>query len=110
MHRLEVTHVKSLPLPDTRKLHKPQQDDRVAAFYDIHPAAAFHVLVIPIEHIRDGKSLGYDDLPLLRHMVRVGENLLADKGYSRSQARCVCMCVRTCMCGRVVRGWLGVRA
>ncbi len=29
------------------------EDDQVIAFYDIHPAAAIHVLVVPRQHYRD---------------------------------------------------------
>lgn len=72
---------------NTNHIYLPHQDDRVAAFEDIHPVAKFHYLIIPLEHIKDGKSLKSSDLGLLRRMVEVGEKLLTDRGFDAQQAR-----------------------
>ncbi len=55
------------------------KDDRVAVFVPRGPAALLHFLVVPVAHPRsvtNTSTLGASDLPLLRHMVAVGQLML----------------------------------
>ena len=47
------------------------QDEHVAVFKDIRPAAKQHLLVIPKRHIKNVNALKKEHLPLLRHMHKV---------------------------------------
>ena len=62
------------------------RDDDVTAFFDIHPAAPTHVLVIPNRHIATLNDLTDDDVGLVGRLVlackrAAFETGIADSGY-----------------------------
>ncbi|XXQ38145.1 HIT domain-containing protein [Plasmodiophora brassicae] len=57
-------------------------DDGVVVFADRSPAAALHLLVVPRTHIATVGHLCRNDLSLLQHMKRVGEEQLTANGYT----------------------------
>jgi len=62
----------------TRLIYK---DNDYAVFPDIRPAAKYHFLVVPVEHIRDSKSLTGQQahIDLLNRLVEIGNKVLTDK-------------------------------
>ncbi|XP_070556800.1 adenosine 5'-monophosphoramidase HINT3-like [Ptychodera flava] len=53
------------------------KDSSYVVFRDISPAAKEHYLVIPKQHIKNTKSLGYDDIPMIENMIDVAKICLA---------------------------------
>lgn len=51
-------------------------DGRVAVFVPRTPSAFLHFLVVPLKHIRNGKSLTEEDVPMLLHMQAVALQML----------------------------------
>ncbi len=45
------------------------EDQHIAAFYDVNPAADIHALVIPKKHIESVLHLSNDDAPLMGHLT-----------------------------------------
>ena len=62
------------------------QDECVVAFQSKHPAASFHYLVIPREHVGTVRDLTKQNIPLLRHMEQVGLQLVHNLGGAGSKA------------------------
>jgi len=60
------------------------EDEEIIVFEDIKPAAKFHFLVIPKEHIKDSKALVPAQLKLLDRLIEVGNNVLGEKLASDS--------------------------
>jgi len=62
----------------TRLIYK---DKDYAVFPDIRPAAKYHFLVVPVEHIRDSKSLTGQQahIDLLDRLVEIGNKILTEK-------------------------------
>jgi len=56
------------------------EDDRALAFKDIHPAAPFHVLVIPKQEIANVGAMTEADAPLVGHLLWVCKKVAADAG------------------------------
>jgi diadenosine tetraphosphate (Ap4A) HIT family hydrolase len=56
------------------------QDDDVLIFKDIKPAAKFHFLSIPKEHIPNVNSLTRDHLELLNKLITTSKEILVEKG------------------------------
>ncbi|GAX74126.1 hypothetical protein CEUSTIGMA_g1575.t1 [Chlamydomonas eustigma] len=54
------------------------KNERVAVFEDIRPAAATHLLVVPIHHIANTDSLETHDFELVKEMHEVGEKVLLE--------------------------------
>jgi histidine triad (HIT) family protein len=52
------------------------------AFKDIHPAAPFHVLVVPRRHIEDASTVGPEDGPVLADMLQAARAAAADAGLA----------------------------
>ncbi|KAJ2076764.1 hypothetical protein H4R24_005522 [Coemansia sp. RSA 988] len=63
------------------------EDSKLLAFHDIKPDAALHLLVIPREHHGTVKELGPEDLPMLRRMLEIGQQLMEENGFSDSSVR-----------------------
>jgi len=62
------------------------QDDEVTAFYDMHPIAPVHVLIVPNKHIASVNQLEFSNEGLLGHMIMVARALaihlhLKESGY-----------------------------
>ncbi len=62
------------------------EDDDVLAFYDIHPIAPVHVLIIPKKPIESIAQMSEDDITLVGKMFFVARNIaqdlnISEKGY-----------------------------
>ena len=62
------------------------QDDEITAFWDQHPAAPIHILIVPNRHISSVNELEVEDAALLgRLMIKAREIAteqgVRDKGY-----------------------------
>jgi len=58
------------------------EDDRALAFKDIHPAAPFHVLVIPKQEITNLSAMSEADVPLMGHLMWVCKKVANDAGLA----------------------------
>ncbi|KAF9104417.1 hypothetical protein BGX27_010107 [Mortierella sp. AM989] len=58
-----------------------ESDEEIAAFEDINPAAETHILVVPIAHIENVKSLTSEHSGLLEKMRQKGVDLLKERGH-----------------------------
>ena len=58
------------------------EDDRALAFKDIHPAAPFHVLVIPKREIVSIEAMSQEDAALFGHLVWVCKEVANAAGYT----------------------------
>lgn len=65
------------------------QDELAVAFEDIHPRAPVHVLVIPRKHLANLQAMGAEDEALVGHLMRVANQVAADKGVAGSGYRVV---------------------
>ncbi|KAG0320358.1 hypothetical protein BGZ99_004550 [Dissophora globulifera] len=63
------------------------KDDEIAAFEDINPAAEAHILIVPVAHIRNIKSLNSEHTSLLEKMRLKGVDLLQDRGYEPQSSK-----------------------
>ena len=62
--------------------NKLYEDEQVLAFYDIHPQAKVHFLVIPKRHIASAAALTEGDAALLGHIFAVIAQLAQqENGY-----------------------------
>ncbi|KAK3809149.1 MAG: HIT-like domain-containing protein [Benniella sp.] len=57
------------------------KDDEIAAFQDINPSAETHILVVPIEHIRNVKFVTTEHMGLLEKMRQKAIELLKERGH-----------------------------
>jgi histidine triad (HIT) family protein len=62
------------------------EDDQIMAFYDIHPIAPVHILIIPKKEIASINDLEDADQALIGKMVLVARNIardlnISEKGY-----------------------------
>ncbi|MCC6623180.1 MAG: histidine triad nucleotide-binding protein [Acidobacteria bacterium ACB1] len=58
------------------------EDDRALAFKDIHPAAPFHVLVIPKKDLANVGAMTEDDVGLVGHLLWVCKKVAHDAGVT----------------------------
>jgi len=65
---------------DVPKLH---DDDLVFAIKDINPRAPTHVLVIPKQHIPDGRAVTDEHSPVIGRMFSVAAGLMRDFGMAQ---------------------------
>jgi histidine triad (HIT) family protein len=65
------------------------QDDLATAFYDIHPAAPVHMLVIPNKHIGSINDLDPQDESLVGHLFSVAHQIAEQEGIHLSGYRCI---------------------
>ncbi|KAJ2820596.1 hypothetical protein IWW50_004997 [Coemansia erecta] len=63
------------------------EDESFIAFHDIKPDAALHLLVIPRQHYGTVKELTTDDLPMVKRMLEIGQQLLEERGFVDGTAR-----------------------
>ena len=70
------------------------EDDVVVAFRDIAPAAPFHVLIVPREHIGTLNDLDPAHDGLTGRMVRTAAALAREQGYADRGYRTVFNCNR----------------
>ncbi|CAB1129631.1 Uncharacterized HIT-like protein aq_141 [Candidatus Hydrogenisulfobacillus filiaventi] len=65
------------------------EDGQALAFYDIHPVAPVHVLVIPRSHIVSLAAASPEEAALIADLVRVVHRVAADLGLNRRGYRVV---------------------
>ncbi|XP_049958483.1 adenosine 5'-monophosphoramidase HINT3-like isoform X4 [Schistocerca serialis cubense] len=63
------------------------RDEDYIVFPDIKPAAKHHYLVITREHIRHAKQLTSKDKNIIEDMVRIGKEVLEERGGDLSDLR-----------------------
>jgi len=63
------------------------EDNEIVIFKDIKPAAKFHYLAVPKEHIKDVKSLTVDYKSLVETLIDVGKRTLQEKGADINDIR-----------------------
>lgn len=68
------------------------EDDTLVAFRDIAPAAPFHVLIVPREHIATLNELDPAHDALTGRMVRTAAALAREHGYAERGYRTVFNC------------------
>lgn len=59
---------------------KVYEDDRALAFFDIHPKAPVHLLIIPKRHIASLAEVSEADAPLLGHLLALAPTLAREQG------------------------------
>jgi histidine triad (HIT) family protein len=64
-------------------------DEQVTSFYDIHPVASTHVLVVPNRHIASVNDLSPEDEPLVGHLFTIARQLAEQEGIARSGYRLI---------------------
>ncbi|KAM7294303.1 putative histidine triad nucleotide binding protein [Ixodes scapularis] len=62
-------------------------DEEYVVFRDIHPASTHHYLVVPKMHIRSVKGLTPADIPLVRRLIDIGQQVLLEKGGTLDSLR-----------------------
>ncbi len=65
------------------------QDEQVTAFWDLHPAAPTHLLIVPNKHIASVNELNPEDEKLMGHMVLVARKLAYDRGIAEEGYRLI---------------------
>lgn len=70
------------------------EDDKVAAFKDINPAAPVHILIIPKEHIESALCLNSNNLDIVSHIFMVAGKLAHELGFADDGFRIVNNCGR----------------
>ncbi len=68
------------------------RDSELFAFRDINPIAPTHVLIVPTRHIPSLLEITDADLPMIGHMVKVGNELARKEGISERGYRLVINC------------------
>jgi histidine triad (HIT) family protein len=58
------------------------EDDQALAFRDIHPAAPFHVLVVPKREVANIEAMVESDAALFGHLLWVCKKVANDAGHT----------------------------
>jgi len=64
-------------------------DDLVVAFYDIHPVAPIHILVVPRAHIASVNELLPEDEPLVGRLFSAARQIAWEQGIQDSGYRLI---------------------
>ena len=73
---------------------KIHDDGRLFAIKDINPAAPFHALIIPHEHVETILDLGVEHEPLVGQVYSLAAALARREGFDASGYRVVANCNR----------------
>jgi histidine triad (HIT) family protein len=65
------------------------QDDRATAFWDIHPVAPVHMLIVPNKHISSVNEITPEDEPLIGHLFIVARQIASQEEIDRSGYRVI---------------------
>ncbi len=65
------------------------QDDRVIAFWDIHPRAPVHILIVPVKEIPTVDDVTEEDEALLGHLFVVARKVARELGVGDSGYRLI---------------------
>ena len=68
------------------------EDDKVAAFKDINPAAPVHILVVPKVHIASALELNEENADLVSHIFMVAGKIARELGFADKGFRIVNNC------------------
>lgn len=68
---------------------KVYQDDQVTVFWDIHPQAKIHLLIVPNQHIRSLAEAETTDPALLGRCLQVAARVAREQGLHESGYRVV---------------------
>lgn len=71
---------------------KAYEDDRIYAFYDIHPRAPVHILIIPKKHINSILDLTDEDADLIGYMMSRIPEIVKENDIPRDCIRIVNNC------------------
>ena len=63
------------------------ENDTLAVFKDINPAAPVHLLIVPKKHIRSVNDLSEPDRPILAEMMMVAGDMARKQGIAESGYR-----------------------
>ena len=72
--------------------NKVYEDEEILAFYDIHPAAPIHILVIPKKHIKSLANIEKEDEILLGKIHSVINKIAEEKGFKEDGYRLIVNC------------------
>ncbi len=56
------------------------QDDEITAFWDQHPAAPIHILIVPNRHISSVNEMEAEDAVLLGRLILKAREIAAEQG------------------------------
>ena len=68
------------------------EDDKVAAFKDINPAAPVHILIVPKAHITSALDLNDENADVVSHIYKVAVKLARGMGFADNGFRVVNNC------------------
>ncbi len=68
------------------------QDERVIAFWDIHPVAPVHILIVPVKEIPTADDITPEDEALVGHMLVVAQQVARQLGIGDSGYRLIINC------------------
>jgi len=63
------------------------EDDRAVAFWDRHPVAPIHILIVPKKHIRSVNELRVEDEELIGHLFLVAKQIAHEQGIAKEGYR-----------------------
>ena len=63
------------------------QDELAIAFWDIHPVAPVHILIVPKKHIRSVNEMSVGDEMLIGHLFSVAKQIAKEQGVAESGYR-----------------------
>lgn len=65
------------------------QDELATAFWDVHPAAPVHILIVPNEHISSLNAMREEDEKLIGHLIFVARTLAKEQGVEAEGYRLI---------------------
>lgn len=68
------------------------EDEKVAAFKDIAPAAPVHILIVPKAHIESALCLDDENADIVSHIFKVAGKLARELGFAEDGFRIVNNC------------------
>ncbi len=65
------------------------QDEKVTAFYDIHPQTPTHILIVPNKHIESLNDVSPEDQDILSRLLFTAKTLAVNAGIQNSGYRLI---------------------
>jgi histidine triad (HIT) family protein len=65
------------------------QDEQVSAFWDIHPVAPLHILIVPNKHLVSVNDLQTEDEPLIGRLFSVAKQIASQEGVAQTGYRLI---------------------
>lgn len=63
------------------------QDELATAFWDVHPVAPIHILIVPNKHISSVNEMSAEDEALIGHLMLVAKKIAKDQGVAEAGYR-----------------------